>query len=527
MSEVSQMWTRPTFEILPSAISSPALACGATASDLLDGPMTENAGLDHVPVNHSAQPASRSDLTTNGIFGQLGIDLFGNVVPPESSGSKSPHPSGEYLSKTRICRKCKVEKSYSEFYVNSKGNRPHLCKDCVKERERTYKQSKPELIAERYSKWRQEKRGFALVNVARNRAKSKGVPFDLDPEDIQARIDRGSCEITGIPFDLTKPRSWNAPSLDRINPSEGYIRTNTRVILYSLNVMANVWGINKVVEVGNSILAQRTKRSDGLTESLKKHLEERLEGAGSTFFSLTWKKRVTPAGRLYWERAASARRTSDSACTSVRSPDARSGRGGLPSDPNDPIRRMERGNSLPLESEVLLATVPTPMAGSPATETYNAAGNNDYSRKIVELASVPTPMEYDAAGGGSITAATRKSEGMKRPSGASYGSQLRHEVMLCNVASPSARDYKDSPGMSETGVDPDGSIRSRLDQLPRQAQLADSGLTATGGTPATKSIGQLNPDYSRWLMGLPIEFSSCADMAMQSWRKSRKSSSKP
>ena len=36
-------------------------------------------------------------------------------------------------------------------------------------------------------------------------------------------------------------------------------------------------------------------------------------------------------------------------------------------------------------------------------------------------------------------------------------------------------------------------IRSRLDQLPRQAQLADSGLTATGGTGATRSTGQLGP----------------------------------
>ena len=106
------------------------------------------------------------------------------------------------------------------------------------------------------------------------------------------------------------------------------------------------------------------------------------------------------------------------------------------------------------------------------------------------------------------------------------GVPLTQIVSLSSVASPSARDWKDTSGMSEIGVDPDGSIRSQLDQLPRQAQLADSGLTATGGTPATKSTGQLNPDYSRWLMGLPIEFSNCADTAMQSARKLRKRSSK-
>jgi hypothetical protein len=91
------------------------------------------------------------------------------------------------------------------------------------------------------------------------------------------------------------------------------------------------------------------------------------------------------------------------------------------------------------------------MAGSPATETYNAAGNNDYSRRIVELAP---------------------------------------------------------------------------DTLHSQAQLADSGATASGGTDVMASGGQLNPDYSRWLMGLPIAFSNSVDTAMRLFRKLRKRSSK-
>jgi len=46
--------------------------------------------------------------------------------------------------------------------------------------------------------------------------------------------------------------------------------------------------------------------------------------------------------------------------------------------------------------------------------------------------------------------------------------------MLRPWATPSTRDWKDTPGMSETGVNPDGSERTRLDQLPRQAGLAAS-----------------------------------------------------
>lgn len=77
-------------------------------------------------------------------------------------------------------------------------------------------------------------------------------------------------------------------------------------------------------------------------------------------------------------------------------------------------------------------------------------------------------------------------------------------------------------GVSESGVDPDGSTRSRLDPSPRQARLAASGPTATGGGGETKSGGQLDPAYSRWLMGLPPEWCDCAVTAMASLRLSRR-----
>lgn len=140
------------------------------------------------------------------------------------------------------------------------------------------------------------------------------------------------------------------------------------------------------------------------------------------------------------------------------------------------------------------------MAIAPAKDDYNISGSSDYTRKM------------DVAMG--------IRDSLNSP---------RHPSTLSNLAAvttPSARDWKDSSGMSESGVDPDGSTRSRLDQLPRQAQLADSGQTATGGTDATASIGQLDPAYSRWLMGLPPEFCDCAVTAMRSTRGSRKRSSK-
>ena len=78
-------------------------------------------------------------------------------------------------------------------------------------------------------------------------------------------------------------------------------------------------------------------------------------------------------------------------------------------------------------------------------------------------------------------------------------------------ATPSSRDWKDTPGMAPTGVNPDGSTRNREDQLPRQV----SGQT----TPSSEG-GALNPTFVCWLMGYPSEWINCAPSAMPSSRKS-------
>lgn len=135
---------------------------------------------------------------------------------------------------------------------------------------------------------------------------------------------------------------------------------------------------------------------------------------------------------------------------------------------------------------------------------------------------------------------------------------------------PSGRDYKDTAGMNTEGVNPNGSIRSRLDQLGRQVRLVAnheepvpqvmmfrcdcgyssviqtllevcpgchsrmtgsvtyldpvtaSGLMPNGGRVSTAKRGQLNPALSRWLQGLPREWDDCAVTAMQLMQNKRK-----
>lgn len=69
--------------------------------------------------------------------------------------------------------------------------------------------------------------------------------------------------------------------------------------------------------------------SADLTLFLVNKLKQRLTTDGSTLFTMTWKEKTTPAGRLVSLLRASVRRTSDTDCTSWRSPQRSDGEGGV------------------------------------------------------------------------------------------------------------------------------------------------------------------------------------------------------
>ena len=66
-----------------------------------------------------------------------------------------------------------------------------------------------------------------LVKRARDRARRAGLPFNLTAADI---IVPRRCPALRIPITPGKKRSATSPSLDRIEPSEGYVVGNVRVI---------------------------------------------------------------------------------------------------------------------------------------------------------------------------------------------------------------------------------------------------------------------------------------------------------
>jgi hypothetical protein len=220
-----------------------------------------------------------------------------------------------------------------------------------------------------------------------------------------------------------------------------------------------------------------SSKSADLQRLLESRLRARTQTLGSTLFRMTWKPWITPSGRSRFRLRASALRTSETGSTGWPTPTARDWRSESASDEFNQARwGHTRGK--PLSALVTLAGWPTPMAGTPAQNGNNAAGNTDSSRKTVDLvAGWQTPVVNDAR-----------------------GSQYAY-----------ASGDKSRPFL----------------KLPGQALLADFGAMPSGSGVGMKSSGQLNPEHSRWLQGLPAVWGSCAPTATRSTLSKRASSSNP
>ena len=198
--------------------------------------------------------------------------------------------------------------------------------------------------------------------------------------------------------------------------------------------------------------------SADLQSCLENRLRERLAGNGSALYALTWRTWDMPAGPQISALRGLVLRISANVCTGW----------------------------------------PTPMAGTPAQNGYNAAGSTDSSRKTVEL----------VAGWVSPTAQDH-SRGTKPPRPTDTGIPLSQQVAW---ATPTSRDHKDGA--------------STLENTPVNGLLGRQvlGMTLSGSDAEMEDCAPLNPAFVRWLMGYPPEWDECAVTATPSSRRLRRNS---
>lgn len=96
--------------------------------------------------------------------------------------------------------------------------------------------------------------------MAKHRALVQGIKFNIDTEFLINIWERqnGCCAISGRVFDLSRPDKHackqNAPSLDKINPEEGYVKGNVRFVCYQVNTALNEYGEESLIALCKDIL---------------------------------------------------------------------------------------------------------------------------------------------------------------------------------------------------------------------------------------------------------------------------------
>lgn len=140
------------------------------------------------------------------------------------------------LKKCCTCKTVKEHACFSKHKARWDGLEP-VCKACSKEKDKRrwdtpgYKERK----YAQHRKWLDANREATMIHNTRATAKEKNLEHDITKEDIYIPE---YCPILGLKLEFSgNGYADNAPSVDRIDNTKGYIKGNVQVISWRANTL--------------------------------------------------------------------------------------------------------------------------------------------------------------------------------------------------------------------------------------------------------------------------------------------------
>lgn len=113
--------------------------------------------------------------------------------------------------------------------------------------------------ASQYLVWYNSNRGKAsrLFSKVMYRARVNKLEVTIDMEWILERLNYGRCEVTGIKFEDSGNQSPFGPSIDRKNPSLGYTKENSQVVVFIYNTAKHKHSHEDVMRLARALLEEK------------------------------------------------------------------------------------------------------------------------------------------------------------------------------------------------------------------------------------------------------------------------------